>query len=106
MSAPPQPSFNEVIHSPMRLRITALLRTVETVEFSVIRDTLGLSDVNLSKNLKVLAEAGYVTVSKESSQARSDARRLTWVSLTTQGKSALEGHLAALVEIAGEAPST
>lgn len=98
-------AFNEVIHSPVRLRICALMRQVAELEFAVIRDTLGLNDVNLSKNLKVLTEAGFVTVRKESSPARADARRLTWVALTPIGKRALEGHLAALANIAEGRPT-
>ncbi|MDO5500537.1 MAG: transcriptional regulator [Propionibacteriaceae bacterium] len=99
-----QPAFNDVIHSPARLRICGLLRRVSELEFTVIRDTLGLSDANLSKNLRVLAEAGLVAVRKQRSPARSDARRLTWVSLTDQGRGALEGHLTALAEIAESGP--
>ena len=101
MSAP-QPAFNDVIHSPVRLRICGLLRRVSELQFSVVRDTLELNDANLSKNLKVLAQAELITVRKESSQARNDSRRLTWIGLTDAGRSALEGHLAALSMIAGE----
>lgn len=97
-----EPDFNEVIHSPVRLRICGLLRRVSELEFSVVRDTLDLSDANLSKNLKVLAEAGLISLRKERSDARNDARRLTWIGLTPTGKSALEGHIAALTRIAGE----
>jgi predicted transcriptional regulator len=100
MSPSSDPLFNEVIHSPVRLRICALMRRVSEVEFAVVRDTLKLNDANLSKNLKVLSEAGLVTVRKESSPARTDARKLTWVALTERGKDALEGHLAALAQIA------
>lgn len=99
MNAQPAPAFSEVIHSPMRLRICGLLRRVSELEFAVIRDTLEVTDANLSKNLKVLAQAGLVTVRKDSSSARSDSRRLTWVSLSPEGKEALEGHLAALARI-------
>ncbi|GAA3007794.1 transcriptional regulator [Streptosporangium longisporum] len=104
MSAPPTPAFNEVIHSPVRLRVCGLLRRMSELEFAVIRDTLGLNDANLSKNLRVLAEAGFVTVRKESSPVRADARRLTWVALTAEGRSALEDHLAALARIAEGSP--
>lgn len=101
MSGAPEPAFDEVIHSPIRLRICGVLRRVAEIEFALIRDTLGISDAHLSKNVKVLAEAGFVTLRKESSGARADSRRLTWVALTAEGKLALEGHLAALAQIAG-----
>ncbi|GAA1148789.1 transcriptional regulator [Nesterenkonia lutea] len=94
------PAFNNTVHSPVRLRICGLLRRVPELEFAVIRETLELTDANLSKNLRVLSEAGLVTVRKERSLARADSRRLTWVALTEEGRGALEGHLAALKAIA------
>ena len=93
--------FHEVVHAPTRLRICGLLRRAEELEFSVIRDALELSDANLSKNLAVLANAGLVSVRKEASEKRSDARRLTWVALTGAGREVVEEHLAALSAIAG-----
>lgn len=93
--------FHEVVHAPTRLRICELLRRAEELEFSVIRDALELRDANLSKNLAILAEAGLVSVRKEASEQRSDARRLTWVALTRAGREVVEEHLAALRAIAG-----
>lgn len=104
MSAGVVPAFNEVVHSPVRLRIAGLLRRGVELEFAVLRDTLGLADAHLSKNLTVLADAGLVTVRKERSATRSDARRLTWVTLTPAGSTAVEGHLAALAQIADGQP--
>lgn len=107
MTAAAEPAFNEVIHSPVRLRICGVLRRMSELEFAVIRDTLALTDAHLSKNLKVLADAGFVAVHKESSVARRDARRLTWVALTSAGRQALDRHLAALAQIAdGEVGSS
>lgn len=100
MSAETVPAFNDLIHSPVRLRIGGALRRGAELEFAVLRDTLGLSDANLSKNLRALADAGFVAVRKESSPARADARRLTWVALTPEGRRAVEAHLAALAQIA------
>lgn len=98
----PNPGFNEVVHSPVRLRVAALLRRVDALEFAVVRDTLGVTDAHLSKNLKVLSDAGLVDVRKESSPARGDSRRLTWVALTDAGRDAINAHLAALAALAGE----
>ena len=89
----------------MRLRICGLLRPVDELEFAVLRDTLQLKDANLSKNLSQLAEAGLVSTRKEFSPARDDARRLTWVSLTAEGHTALAAHLAALRAIAEGDPA-
>lgn len=96
----PAPAFHELIHAPVRLRICGLLRPVDELEFAVLRDTLQLKDANLSKNLKLLAEAGLVDLRKEFSPRRNDARKLTWVTLTDAGHAALASHLAALRAIA------
>lgn len=101
----PTPGFHELIHAPVRLRICGVLRPVDEVEFAVLRDTLRLKDANLSKNLKLLAETDLVTLRKEFSPHRTDARRLTWVALTEAGRAALAGHLAALRAIAEGDPA-
>lgn len=101
----PAPAFHELIHAPVRLRICGMLRPLDEVEFSVLRDTLQLKDANLSKNLKLLADAELVRLRKELSPGRDDARRLTWVSLTAAGHAALAAHLAALRAIAEGDPT-
>lgn len=100
MTVAPEPSFSEVIHAPLRLRICGLLRNVDELDFAVIRDALSVDDAKLSKHLKVLSDAGFTELRKESSPKRIDARRLTWVSLTPAGSAAFEAHLAALTSIA------
>ena len=88
--------FDEVIHSPNRLRVCAMLRATDAMEFSTVRDELGVSDSVLSKQIKILSEAGYVGVRKVSH----NPRRRTWLYLTPDGSRALEGHLAELRRIA------
>jgi DNA-binding MarR family transcriptional regulator len=93
--------FDDLIHAPVRLRICGVLRQVDQMDFAVLRGTLDVSDATLSKHLKTLAEAGYVSLSKAASASRSDARRLTWIALTPAGRDAFDAHLRALQEIAG-----
>ncbi|MEU4580294.1 transcriptional regulator [Nonomuraea sp. ATR24] len=93
-----QPAFDETIHAPIRLRICAMLAAVESAEFSVVRDSIGISDSVLSKHAKVLQTAGYLDLAK--------ARRTTWLSLTASGRAALAGHLAELRRIAALAELT
>ena len=50
-----EPVFNELIHAPLRLRICGLLKSADELDFSVLRDALGIDDAKLSKNLKVLS---------------------------------------------------
>jgi DNA-binding MarR family transcriptional regulator len=85
--------FNETIHAPLRLRICGLLRSVNEINFSVLRDTLGVSDANLSKHLKVLTDVGFVKTTKSASPTRNDSRRVTWVKLTASGRKAFDAHI-------------
>ncbi|WP_246036422.1 MULTISPECIES: transcriptional regulator [Cellulomonas] len=94
------PRFDEVIHAPVRLRVCGLLAAADQVEFSVVRDALGVSDATLSKHLKVLADAGFVEVRKAASTSRTDARRLTFLRLTAEGRRAFSAHVAELRAIA------
>ncbi len=103
MTAGHAPSFNELIHAPLRLRICGLLRSVDELEFSVVRDALAIDDAKLSKHIRVLTDAGFVSLRKERSASRADSRRLTWVKLTPVGSTAVEAHLAALTAIANGA---
>ncbi|HWR86762.1 MAG TPA: transcriptional regulator [Rhodoglobus sp.] len=98
-----EPRFDETVHAPVRLRICGLLRAVDGLDFAVIRDTLAISDATLSKHLKVLADAGLVTVAKAASATRADARRVTWVALTAHGRQVFDSHVAALRSIAAGA---
>lgn len=91
------PTFDEVIHPPNRLRICALLATAGSVEFATIRDTLGVADSVTSKQLKILAEAGYVTIAKPTGTG---GRVKTWVSITKDGQRAFRDHIAMLQQLA------
>lgn len=91
--ATPEPAFDEVVHAPHRLRICALLAPMESVEFSALREDLGVADSVLSKHLKVLVDAGYAVLDKPTGRGR---RVRTWARLTPAGRRALDGHLAAL----------
>ena len=94
-----EPAFDEIIHARMRLRICGLLRPVDALSFVVLRDTLDLTPATLSKHLKVLTDAGYVTMDKTASRERVDLRRVAWVRLTPMGRDAFDGHVAALQAI-------
>ena len=96
----PEPLFDELIHFPARLRICGLLRRADAVAFRTLEDALELPASQLSRHLKAMTEAGYVSVSKTASPDRGDARRVAWVTLTPTGRSALDRHMAALTLIA------
>ena len=97
MSGPAR--FDEIIHPTTRLSIVALLASADWVEFSFVRDRLGLSDSALSKQFATLEEAGYLVLER----TLSERRRRVRVRLTPAGRAAFEGHAAALRAIVAAA---
>lgn len=93
-------TFDETIHAPHRLRICVALSSVDSLEFGALRDDLGVADSVLSKQLKVLVEAGYAHLDKPTGRG---GRPKTWVRITPAGRRALSGHLAALAALAAAA---
>lgn len=91
------PLYDAVLHAPGRLQICGLLARVDEAEFSLIRDTVRVSDSVLSKHLKALEDAGYVALRK----AAMDGRSRTWAALTPAGRAAFKAHVAELTRLAG-----
>ncbi|HEY6592617.1 MAG TPA: transcriptional regulator [Asanoa sp.] len=87
--------FDELIHAPTRLSIVSLLAATEWADFKFLRESVGLSDSALSKQLTTLEDAGYVEIRKSfvGKRPRTSAR------LTRRGHQAFAGHVAALQEI-------
>ncbi|MEV0689456.1 transcriptional regulator [Streptomyces sp. NPDC050388] len=94
--------FDELIHPSTRLSLVATLAAADWAEFAFLKDRLGLSDSALSKQLTTLEEAGYVATERRLSGNRRKVR----ARLTSAGRGAFDGHIAALRAIvAGAAPS-
>ena len=92
MTAKPDP----LIHPITRLSICGLLAAgADWVEFAALRDAAGISDSVLSKQSRVLEDAGYVQVRK----GAVGRRPRTWFRLTAEGRQAVEGHLAWLAQL-------
>jgi DNA-binding MarR family transcriptional regulator len=89
------PRFDELIHAPTRLSLVSLLAATEWAEFRYLREQLGLSDSALSKQLTTLEQAGYVEIRK----SFVGKRPRTSVTLSSAGRAAFDGHVAALQEI-------
>ncbi len=87
--------FDELIHPSTRLSIVALLAAADWAEFAFMRDRLELSDSALSKQLSTLEEAGYVDIERPVR----DSRRRVRARLTPAGRTAFDGHVAALRQI-------
>jgi len=90
--------LNETIHQTVRLRIMAVLVTLEPeaeVDFSYLRSLLDVTDGNLGAHLRKLEEAGYILVNK----TFMDRKPRTFVSVTDQGRRVFKEHVEALQSI-------
>ena len=90
--------LNETIHQTVRLRIMAVLATLEPsdeVDFSYLRDLLEVTDGNLGAHLRKLDEAGYIAVNK----TFIERKPRTCVSATAAGRKVFREHVAALEAI-------
>ena len=90
------PRFDDLVHQPHRLRICVILSVTEEASFQALCEELDVAMPTLSKQLRMLTDAGYVKTRKQAS----GGRPTTWASLTKKGRIAVKGHLAALQELA------
>ena len=93
-----QDGLDPVIHAPTRLRLMVTLAALpagDTLSFTRLQDMLGLTPGNLITHLRKLEDAGYVQMDKSGSGVNS----LTAVSLTHDGRTALECYTAALRQL-------
>ncbi len=95
MNPEPFLQLDRVIHEKGRLPIMSLLAASAELSFTEIRDTLKMTDGNLSMHLKTLQEAGYVAVTK----SYQNRRPLTTCALTAAGQQAFTGYIDLLEQI-------
>jgi DNA-binding MarR family transcriptional regulator len=93
----PEPflQLDRVIHEKGRLAIMSLLAASPALSFTELRDTLGMTDGNLTTHLRILQEEGFVALSK----SYANKRPLTTCSLTAAGKKAFTGYIDLLEQI-------
>src|SRR5699024_2973472 len=60
----PRHRLDDLLAAPVRLSIVAMLAGVDRAEFSLVRDTVEVSDSVLSKQASTLENAGYLKVTK------------------------------------------
>lgn len=99
MNPEPFLQLDRVIHEKGRLPIVSLLAASPELAFTEIRDTLSMTDGNLSMHLRTLQEAGYVALTK-SFQNR---KPLTTCALTPAGKAAFANYINLLEQIVRQA---
>ncbi len=93
--AHPSQRLDDVVHQRVRLGILAVLAEADVADFGFLKDTLDLTDGNLSRHLQVLEDAGFVRITK----AFEGKRPRTWVEATKPGRAAFGAEVAALREL-------
>ena len=87
--------LDRVIHEKGRLAIMSLLAASPELSFTELRDTLNLTDGNLTTHIRTLQEAGYVSVTK----SYFNKRPLTTCTLTPAGRKAFAEYVSMLEKI-------
>ena len=95
MNPEPFLQLDRVIHEKGRLAIMSMLAAAPELAFTELRDTLEMTDGNLTTHIRTLQEAGYVSVAKSYQNNRS----LTTCSLTAAGRKAFTGYVNLLEQI-------
>ena len=78
-----------MLHERGRLAIVSVLAAAEDLTFTELRDTLGMTDGNLSVHLQKLEERGYVAIDKRFVGRRPQ----TTVKLNRSGRDAFRRYL-------------
>ena len=99
MNAKPIQQLDRVIHEKRRMAIMSMLAAAPELSFTDMRDTLEMTDGNLTTHIRTLQQAGYVTVSKSYQKNRS----LTTCALTSAGRKAFGEYVALLERIVRQA---
>ena len=90
--------LNPLLHSELRLAIMSVLLSVESADFTYLREQTGATAGNLSVQLDKLQKAGYITVEK----GFKGKMPRTTCSITPEGISAFEEYVMALKSYLGD----
>jgi DNA-binding MarR family transcriptional regulator len=93
----PEPFLNldRIIHEKGRLAIMSSLAASPELSFTELRDTLNMTDGNVTTHIRTLQEAGYLSVAK----SYQNNRPLTTCTLTAAGRKAFAAYINLLEEI-------
>ena len=98
MNPEPFLKLDRTIHEKGRMAIMSLLAANTELSFTEMKQTLSMTDGNLSVHLRTLQEAGYISISK----TFQDRKPLTTCSLTANGRKAFANYIDLLEQIVRE----
>lgn len=84
--------LDPLLHSQLRLAVMSLLMSVESAEFTFIKEKTNSTAGNLSVQLDKLSEAGYIVIEK----SFKGKKPLTTCKITKKGLKAFEEYVNAL----------
>ena len=90
--------LDPLLHSQLRLGVMSLLMSVDSAEFTYLKDKTNSTAGNLSVQLDKLSEAGYITIEK----SFKGKKPLTTCKITKQGLKAFEEYVNALKQYIGK----
>ena len=85
-------NFDKAFESKVRLGVMSALMVNEALDFSRLKELLGVTDGNLASHLKALEKVNYIDVQKQFVGRKPNTR----YSATEVGKEAFHHHLNAL----------
>ena len=94
-------ALDSLVANPGRLRILTSLVEEPSQEFVRLRDRTNLTDGNLSTHARRLQNAGLLAIDK----TFRSGKPVTTITLTTQGRNALESHVRGLMKALNLIPS-
>lgn len=90
--------LDPLLHSQLRLGVISLLMSVESAEFTYLKEKTNSTAGNLSVQLDKLSEAGYITIDK----TFKGKKPLTTCRITKQGLKAFEDYVESLKQYIGK----
>lgn len=86
------PKLDSLLHSELRLAVMSLLLSLESAEFSYLKEETGATSGNLSVQLDKLEKAGYIQIQKSFRGKKPH----TTCKITKQGIEAFEAYIKAI----------
>lgn len=90
--------LDPLLHSQLRLGVMSLLMSVESAEFTYLKEKTNSTAGNLSVQLDKLSEAGYIAIEK----TFKGKKPLTTCKITKQGLKAFEEYVNSLKQYIGK----
>lgn len=84
--------LDPLLHSQLRLGVMSILMSVDSAEFTFLKEKTNATAGNLSVQLDKLSEAGYITIEK----SFRGKKPLTTCKITRKGMKAFEEYVDAL----------